>query len=398
MRKVAVTGIGLVTPLGNDVSSTWDKIKKGEHGFDFVEFNGKFPFKVIAGKVKDFIPDEYVKNNDKFIQFAFRSSLEAIKDSYLDISSMDKNRIGCVISSSKGGMETFSKVSLNGDKKNFLINFMPYMATSIIADYFNLGGPVASFSTACATGGYSIVSATKFIEENKCDVVIAGSTDASVVPLILAGFDKLGVLSKEKENLESAILPFDKMRKGFVIGEGAGILILEELEHAIKRYAKIYCIVSGYAATSDAYHITSFSPEAESISKAICLSLEKAGLTTRDIDYINAHGTGTILNDILETKAIKQSFKEYSKRLNISSTKSMTGHLLGASGSIEFIFISLSIKNDFIPPTINLKFPDPECDLNYTQGAGIQKKIKNALSLSFGFGGNIVSLIASKYD
>lgn len=388
MRRVVVTGIGLVTPLGNNVDSTWTKIKNGITGFGFVEFNGKFPFKAIAGRVRDFVVNDYVKHNDRFIQFAFSAAEEAIKDSDLKINA---ERTGCVVSSSKGGMEVFS----NGKSENFLENFLPHMAASTISKFFNLAGPIEALSCACATGGYSIVEGIKFIEEDRCDMVIAGSSEASIVPLIIAGFDKLGVLSMERENIELAILPFDKRRSGFVISEGAGILVLEELQHAINRSAKIYCEITGYAVTSDAYHIASFNPCSESIVKAINLSLKKANLTHTDIDYINAHGTGTIMNDKLETKAIKNSFGEYAKNLSISSTKSMTGHLLGASGSVEFIFSILAMRDNFVPPTVNLEISDPECDLDYTPNKGIQKRIKNVMSLSFGFGGNVVSLIGN---
>ncbi|MFH1824495.1 MAG: beta-ketoacyl-[acyl-carrier-protein] synthase family protein [Candidatus Firestonebacteria bacterium] len=369
MRKVVVTGIGMLTGLGETLKENWLKIKKGEQHLKMLN---------------------YITNgNDPSIEYALQTTKYALKDAGLDLNNYDRTRIGCFVSSSKGGMVTFWNKEKN-ISKDFLQNFLSSSVGSFISSTFGIKGPVLNLVGACATGVQSILFATNFIKRGDSDLAIAGSSEASSIPLILSGFNNMGVLTKNK------MRPYDKDRDGFVVGEGCGIIILESEEMALRRNAHIYCYVKGGCLTNDATHITSFNDNAESISLAISKALGNAGVSAEEIDYINSHGTATKVNDVIETKAIKRSFHKFAKKVSISSTKPITGHLLGAASSVEFIISILAMKNSFIPPTINLENPDEECDLDYTPNIGKSKIIRNFMSLSFGFGGHIGIIIGGK--
>lgn len=375
MRKVVVTGIGMITCLGDTIEQNWLKVKNGEKGIS----------SETIGIINNFINN----GNDPSIEYAVYTTKCALKDSGLNLNNYDRTRIGCFVSSSKGGMWTFWNKEKNVSK-NFLQNFLPSMVGSFISNTFRIKGPVVNFAGACATGVQSILFAANFIKRGDCDIAVAGSSEASLIPLILSGFDNMGVLTKSK------MRPYDRSRDGFVIGDGCGIIILESEEMALRRNARIYCYVKGGCIANDATHITSFNNNAESISLAISKALENAGVSIEEIDYINSHGTATKVNDVIETKAIKRSFHKFANKVSISSTKPITGHLLGAAGSVEFIISILAMKNSFIPPTINLSSPDEECDLDYTPNIGKSKIIRNFMSLSFGFGGHIGVIIGGR--
>jgi 3-oxoacyl-[acyl-carrier-protein] synthase II len=407
-RRVVVTGLGAITPIGKDVNSFFEGVREGRLGIDYIKSFDTENFKVkVAAEVKDFDPNNYMdkkeaKRMDRFCQFAVASSIEAVKDSGLDVEKIDKNKFGVVIGSGIGGLLTIEKEHRNLLEKGpnkvgplFIPMAIVNLAAGNVAIKFGAKGICSSVVTACASGTNAIGEAFRYIQMGYLDVAIAGGAEAPITPLALAGFTNLTALTN-KNDPKRASIPFDLERSGFVMGEGAGILILEEYGHAIKRGAKIYAEVVGYGFTCDAYHMTAPDEEAEGASRAMEMALLDANIEKEKISYINAHGTSTPLNDKLETLAIKKVFGDYAKNIPISSTKSMTGHLLGAAGSIEAIVCVKAIEEGFIPPTIGYEKRDPECDLDYVPNEGRRGEVNYALSNSFGFGGHNACLIFKK--
>lgn len=409
-RRVVVTGMGMVSPLGLDVQSSWKAILEGKSGVGYItHFDVKdYPVK-IAAQVKDFDPTKYiepkeVKKMDRFIHFAIAATQMALEDSNLKITSENSERIGIVIGSGMGGLpaiEYYHQILLEKGWKRVSPFFIPMVIVNLAAGQisirYGIKGPNLAVTTACATGNHSIGEAFRMIQYGDADVMIAGGAEAVITPMAVAGFSIMKALSTRNDEPERASRPFDIDRDGFVMGEGAGIIILEELEHAIKRGAKIYAELVGYGMTSDAYHITAPAPEGEGGARCMKMALNDAKLLPKEIDYINAHGTSTKQGDELETQAIKTVFGEHAYKLCVSSTKSMTGHLLGAAGGVEAIFTILSIYEDIIPPTINLDNPDPECDLDYVPYKARKKQVRCAMTNSFGFGGTNASLVFRKF-
>lgn len=399
MRKVVVTGMGAITPIGNDVETYWNNLIKGVNGideithFDATEFKSK-----LAAEVKDFDPTLYMEKNevrktDLFVQYALAAVSEAIHDSEI-MEKVNPERFGVYFGSGIGGFNTFTQEHSNLLEKGprrisplFIPKMISNIAAGNIAIKYNAQGPCLSITTACATGTNSIGEAYRAILHGYADAMITGGSEASVTPLSVGGFINCMALTSSDDR-DSASIPFDKRRNGFVMGEGAGALILEEYEHAKARGAKIYCEVTGYGSTCDAYHITAPHPEATGGARAIADAYKQSGMENEENIYINAHGTSTPLNDKTETLAIKKVFGEKSYSISISSTKSMTGHMLGAAGAAEAIASILAMRKSIIPPTIGLLEPDEECDLNYTPGVSKNKNIALALSISLGFGGH----------
>ncbi|NNV07732.1 beta-ketoacyl-ACP synthase II [Geobacillus sp. C56-T2] len=408
-KRVVVTGLGAVTPLGNDVETTWKNIVAGQSGIDIVTRVNPddFPAKVAA-EVKDFDPSLFVdrreaRKMDRFTQFAVAAALMAVKDAQLEINEQNAERIGVWIGSGIGGMETFEQqfeiFQQRGYRRVspfFVPMMIPDMAAGQVSILLGTKGINSCTVTACATGANSIGDAFKVIQRGDADVMIAGGTEAPITKMSFAGFCANTALSTNPDP-KTASRPFDKHRDGFVMGEGAGIVVLEELEHALRRGAKIYAEIVGYGATADAYHITAPAPGGEGGVRAMRQALQDAGLKPEDIDYINAHGTSTEYNDKYETAAIKEVFGDHAYRLAVSSTKSMTGHLLGATGAVEAIFSVLAIRDGVIPPTINYETPDPECDLDYVPNEARKQEVRAVLSNSFGFGGHNATLIFKNY-
>ncbi|MFC5558427.1 beta-ketoacyl-ACP synthase II [Ureibacillus thermophilus] len=409
-RRVVVTGIGAVTPLGNTVDETWAAIKEGKSGIGpLTRVDADlFPAKVAA-EVKDFDIEQYIERKDarrmdRFTHFALASALMAVKDADLKITDEIADRVGVWIGSGIGGMETyeqqFETFQTRGPRRVspfFVPMMIPDMASGQVSIYLGAKGPNACTVTACASGTNSIGDAFKVIQRGDADVMITGGTEAPIVKMALAGFCSATALSLNPDP-NTASRPFDKERDGFVMGEGAGILVLEEYEFAKARGAKIYAEIIGYGATGDAYHITAPAPNGEGAARAIKQAIHDAGIDPTEIDYINAHGTSTPYNDLYETMAVKSVFGEHAYKLAMSSTKSMTGHLLGAAGGVEAIFTVLAIQEGILPPTINLHNPDPECDLDYVPNEARKAEVRYAMSNSLGFGGHNASLVFKKLD
>ncbi|MBN8199122.1 beta-ketoacyl-ACP synthase II [Bacillus sp. CMF12] len=409
-RRVVVTGIGAVTPLGNNTETTWNNIKSGVSGVGpLTRLNAdEYPAKVAA-EVKDFNPEEYIdkkdaRKMDRFTHYAVASSFMAVKDANLQITDENAHRIGVWIGSGIGGMETFENQYETFMKRGyrrvspfFVPMMIPDMATGQVSIYLGAKGFNSCTVTACATGTNSIGDAFKVIQRGDADAMISGGAEAPITKMSVAGFCANTALSTNPDP-KTASRPFDQNRDGFVIGEGAGIVVLEELEHALARGAKIYAEIVGYGATGDAYHITAPAPGGEGGARAMKMAIEDGGLKPEDIDYINAHGTSTDYNDKFETLAIKEVFGEHAYKLAVSSTKSMTGHLLGAAGGIEAIFTVLAMKEGILPPTINLENPDPECDLDYVPNKAREKEITAAMSNSLGFGGHNATIVFKRYE
>lgn len=404
-RRVVITGLGAITPIGNNVNEFFENVKAGKCGIDFINTFDTEAFSVkLAAQVKNFDPKQYMdakeaRRMDRFSQLAVAAAKEAMEDSKLNLESVNKERFGVIVGSGIGAIDDIEKEAYNlRDKGSRRVNplFIPMtitnMAAGNIAIQFGAKGVCTNVVTACATGAHCIGEAFRSIKHGYSDLVLAGGTEASITPLAIAGFTALTALSTSKDPLRASI-PFDKERDGFVMGEGAGILVLEEYEHAVSRGAKIYAEIVGYGATCDAYHITSPSPDGEGGARAMKLAMEEAGITSKEISYINAHGTSTPANDKVETIAVKLAMGEDAYRIPISSTKSMIGHLLGAAGAVEAVISVKSIENNFIPATIGLKVPDEECDLDYVPGTGRSAKVKYAMSNSLGFGGHNATLI-----
>lgn len=410
LRRVVITGIGLITPTGKNKDENWENIRNGRGGIGpITRFDAQHHASRIAGEVKDYDPYQYfdrkdLRKYDPFIQFALIASDEAIKDSGLDLAVLDKERSGVYIGSGIGGIQTIEtnkEILLQKGPDRISPFFLPAcianLASGQVSIRFGFKGPNMANCTACATGSHAIGDCMRIIQRGDADIMLAGGAEYPITPLGVAGFTAMRALSTRNDHPEKASRPFDKERDGFVVAEGSAMLVLESLEYARRRGARIYAEVAGYGFTGDAYHMTAPDPDADGAYRAMRNALADAGVKPEDIVYINAHGTSTELNDKVETHAIKRLFGEHARRLAISSTKSMTGHMLGATGSAEAAFTALAITHSFIPPTINYKTPDPDCDLNYTPNQGVARDIPWAASNSFGFGGTNASLVLKKF-
>lgn len=408
-RRVVITGIGVVSPIGTG-AEFWENVKKGKCGispiesFDTTDFNVK-----LAAEIKDFDPTLYIekkeaKRMDRYSQFAIAAADIAVQDSGLDTEKVDSHRFGCVIGSAVGGIHTIEaeheKLLTKGPSKvsTFFIPMMlSNMASGLVAIKYKAKNINYSTVTACATGANAIGESYKRIQDGICDVMLAGGSEAAITPCSIAGFAALTTLATTTD-ANRASIPFDQERSGFVMGEGAGVMVLEDYDHAVERGAKIYAEIVGYGATCDAYHMTSPDPSSEGQSGSMLQAIEDAGIKPEEISYINAHGTSTKYNDKFETQAIKNIFKEYAEELLISSTKSMTGHLLGAAGAVEAIVCAKSLQDSFVPATINHMVTDPDLGLNFVPNVGIEKEYSYALSNAFGFGGHNATLVLKKYE
>jgi 3-oxoacyl-[acyl-carrier-protein] synthase II len=409
-KRVVITGLGLVVPTGIGVQTAWKNVCEGRSGigrltrFDPTGFETK-----IAAEVKGFIPENYIekkeiKKMDLFIQYALAATQEALEDSQLKITPENSEQIGVIVGTGLGGLPTIEKyhqVLMEKGPGRITPFFIPMLIANLasgqIAIHFGPKGPNTCVVTACATGAHCIGDAFRAIMYGDAKAIIAGGTEANITPLTIGGFNAMKALSTRNEEPEKACRPFEKNRDGFVVAEGSGILILEDLEFALDRGARIYSEIVGYGYTGDAYHITAPPPDGDGAARCMRMAMRDAGLNPEEIDYINAHGTSTPLNDATETRAIKAVFGNHAKKVPISATKSMTGHLLGAAGSTEAIFAILSIRDGIFPPTINYDEPDPECDLDYVPNVARRKSIQTAMSNAFGFGGTNASVIFKKY-
>ena len=409
-RRVVVTGLGIVSPLGIGVKENETALFAGSSGVDFIKTftpDENFPVK-IAGEVKGFDPEKYidhkdVKKMDRFIHYAVACSKMALEDSGVEINDQNAERVGVVVGVGLGGLpaiEKYHDVFRERGVKKITPFFIPMLIANLasgqVSIMFGAKGPNSCVVTACATGTHSIGEATRFIQYGDADIMFAGGTESVITPLCVGGFNASKALSTRNDDPQGASRPFDKDRDGFVIGEGGGVLILEELEIAKKRGAKIYGEIIGYGLNGDAYHITAPSPSGEGAARCLKLALNNAGINKEDVDYINAHGTSTAA-DATETQAIKTTFGDHAYNLAVSSTKSMTGHLLGAAGGVEAIFTLLAMQKGVIPPTINYTTPDPECDLDYVPNKAREKNLNICVSNSFGFGGTNGVLIFKKF-
>jgi len=410
-RRIVITGLGVISPVENDVESFWQALLAGKSGigpittFDSSAFDSQ-----IAGEVKGFDPLKYMdskeaKRMEKFAQFAVAASRQAVSDAKLDLSRENTERIGVLIGCGIGSLrivEQEYKTYLEKGPSRITPFMVPLMivneAAGQVSILLGLKGPNSCVTTACASGSNAIGDAFRMIQYGDADIMLAGGTESSITHLGVGGFCSLKALSRKNDTPEKASRPFDKLRDGFVIGEGAGVVILEELEHALKRNAKIYAEMAGYGMSADAYHMTAPDPSGSGAQRAMQSALSDAGLKPEEIHYINAHGTSTALNDKIESLAIKNTFGAYAHKVAISSTKSMTGHLLGAAGGVEFVVCCLSIRDSVAHPTINQEVPDPECDLDYVPNISRKMKINTALSNSLGFGGHNATLIAKKFN
>lgn len=410
-RRVVATGVGLATPLGIGIENVWQRILNGESGIaPITRFDTALHETKFAGEIKEFKPEDYIspkeiKRMDLFIQYALAASKVAMEDAGLDMGKEDAERAGVVVGTGLGGLPTIEKyhsVLLERGPGRITPFFIPMLianeAPGHIAIQYGLKGPNLSIVTACATGSHSIGEASRIIQYGDADIMVAGGTEANLTPLTVGGFNAMKALSTRNDAPQKASRPFDKDRNGFVVAEGSGIVVLEELEHALKRGAKIYGEIAGYGYNGDAYHITAPCPDGEGFIRCIKMALKDAGISPDDVDYINAHGTSTELNDYTETLAIKEVFKEKAYKIPVSSTKSMTGHLLGAAGAIEAVFSLLSIRDNVCPPTINYETPDPQCDLDYVPNASRSHRIDIAISNSFGFGGTNSTLVFRRFN
>ena len=408
-RRVVVTGLGAITPVGNDVETFWNSLKNGVVGigpittFDTAEYKAK-----LAAEVKDFDPKKYMDNKtarrmERFSQFAVAAAKEALEDAGIDMEKEDPFRVGVSVGSGIGGLDAIERETRKLSEKGpsrinpLLVPLMiSNMAAGNIGIQFGLKGKNINVVTACATGTHSIGEAFRSIQYGEADVMVAGGAEASITPIGIAGFAALTALNTT-EDPKRASIPFDKERNGFVMGEGAGIVVLESLEHAKARGAKIYAEVGGYGATCDAYHITSPAEDGSGAAKAIEVAIADAGMKPEDVDYVNAHGTSTHHNDLFETKAIKLALGEHAYEVKVNSTKSMVGHLLGAAGGVEFIACVKSIEDGYVHVTAGLEVDDEECDLDYTKGQGVSMDVNCAISNSLGFGGHNATLLVKKF-
>ncbi len=409
-RRVVVTGMGIVCPTGNSVEESWQNAAAGKTGIGpITHFDTSHLENHFGGEVKNFDPDEFLgkreaRRTDRVTQLGLYAAKQALEDSGLEVTPDNHYEVGCVMGSGIGGIDSiFKSVQIFLEKGASAVSplmvpmMLPDSPSGKVSMMFGLRGPNFAISTACATGNNSIGEATEIIRRGKAKAILAGSSEAGLRDITIASFNNMRAISRRNDEPERASRPFDVDRDGFVVAEGAALLMLEDLEHAKARGAKIYAEILGYGHTSDAYHITAPLETGEGAAKAIELALEDASLTGEDIDYINAHGTSTPLNDKSETLAIKHALGERAYEIPISSTKSVTGHLMGAAGSVEAVFSIMAIRENFIPPTVNLENQDPECDLNYTPNVGVQREINTVMSNSFGFGGHNAVLVLGRY-
>ena len=405
-----MTGLGVISPVGNDLAAFWDAVVGGKSGidkntlFDVSAYNSQ-----IAGLIKQFNPQDYgialrdTRRMDKFAQYAIAAARQAIEDADLNLDKENKDRIGVLIGSGIGSLQIIEKehkVLLKDGPSRVSPFLIPMLivneASGWVAITFRFKGPNSCVATACASGSHAIGDAFKIIERGDADMMVAGGTESSITPMSLAGFCALRALSCRNHEPQKASRPFDVQRDGFVMSEGAGVVILESLEHATERKAEIYAEITGYGMSCDGYHITAPDPDGRGAFLGIQAALEDAGLNPEDVDYINAHGTSTKLNDKIETMAIKMALGAHAKKVMVSSTKSVLGHLLGAAGGVEFVVSCLAIKHSVVPPTINYEYPDPECDLDYVPSLARQVPVNVVMSNSLGFGGHNATLIVRK--
>ena len=409
-KRVVITGLGCVTPVGNGKDKFWSNIKNGVCGIDTLTRFDATSFQTqVAAQVNDFNGEDYInkkelKRLDRFTQYAIASAKMAVEDSKINLESVNRDRVGVIIGSGIGGVETIEEqhnILLNKGNKRVSPFFVPMMISNMAAGQvsIHLGakGPNTNVSTACASGTHSIGDAFKTIQRGNADIMVAGGSEAAITPLAFSGFCNMKAMSTRNDDPKTSSRPFDKDRDGFVMGEGAGIVILEELEHALSRNAKIYAEVVGYGLTADAYHMTTPAEDGDGATRSMIMALEDGNVPLDEVDYINAHGTSTPYNDRLETLAIKNVFKEKAYNLCVSSTKSMTGHLLGAAGAVEAVICAMSIDDKFIPPTINVQNIDEDLDLDYVLNKGREKEVRYAMSNSLGFGGHNATLVFKKY-
>ncbi len=414
-KRVVLTGVGAVTPVGNNVEDAWRNMVEGNTGVDRLKAFDASPFiSQIAAEVKDFDPTLYilpkqVKRLDPFVKFAIAAAKMAFEDSGLDYDKINPNEAGVYIGSGIGGLHTVEmeheKYIRNPEEDKAASRISPFlipmlivnMASGIVSIELGFKGPNSAAVTACATASHSIGDAFKIIQRGEATLMVAGGSEAATTKMGFGGFCALRALSTRNDDPKKASRPFDRERDGFIMGEGAGVILLEELEHAKKRGAKIYCEIVGYGMSGDAYHMTAPSPDGDGAVRCMKAAIEEAGLNREEVDYINAHGTSTQLNDKMETQAIKTVFGDHVQKLAVSSTKGVTGHLLGATGAVELIACARSIKDNVIPPTINYEYPDPDCDLDYVPNTAREAKVKVACSNSLGFGGHNVTLVIKEY-
>ena len=409
-KRVVITGMGIVSPLGIGIDENWKAICEGKSGigpitkFDASDYASKIAGEVKGFNAEDFMDKKEVKKMDVFIQYALASGKMAIQDSLLKIDESNADRVGVLVGAGIGGLSTIEKyhtILLKHGPKKISPFFIPMLIVNLapgqISIYFGARGPNSSVVTACATGNHSIGEASRIIQRGDADAMIAGGSESVITPLAVGGFASMRALSTRNHEPEKASRPFEKDRDGFVIAEGAGVLILEDLEHALKREAPIYAEIIGFGCNGDAYHISAPSPNGIGAARCMEIAMKDAGINYREVDYVNAHGTSTPLNDIAETMAMKTVFKDHVKKLAVSSTKSMTGHLLGAAGGVESVYSILAIKHGVIPPTINYETPDPECDLDYVPNTARDAKVRVVMSNSFGFGGTNATLIFKEF-
>src|SRR5213592_868371 len=412
-RRVVITGLGVLTPVGNDVETFWSNLKNGVSGirtidaFDTTAYDCK-----IGGQVRNFDPKPFFKNpkdvrrTDRFTQLAMAAAKMAVTDSGIDMENLEqRDRFGVIVSTGIGGLKTLQDqltiLLTKGPSRNspFTIPMLiSNMASGFISMEFDLRGPNLCIVTACATSNNAIGESCRIIKSDDADVLLAGGSEASIVEIGLAGFSAMRALSTRNDEPERASRPFDRDRDGFVMSEGAGVVVEEELENAKARGAKIYCELTGYGLSADAYHMTAPPPDGQGAARAMQLALEHARLSPDQVDYINAHATSTDIGDVCETRAIKKVFGEHASKVSISSTKSMTGHLLGGAGGVEMAACALAIRDSVIPPTINLENPGDECDLDYTPNVAKEKKVRVVVNNSFGFGGHNATLVATAFD
>jgi 3-oxoacyl-[acyl-carrier-protein] synthase II len=410
-RRVVITGLGVVTPIGNDVDTFWHNLQNGVSGIGKIQAFDTTAYDCqIAGEVREFEPKNYFQNpkdvrrTDRYTHLAMAAAKMAKDDSGLDLEKMDRRRFGVIVSSGIGGLRTLE------DQHTILMTKGPSrvspftipmlisnMASGLISMEFGLQGPNLCIVTACATSNNAIGESWRMIKFGDADIFLAGGSEASIIPIGLAGFSSMKALSTRNDDPEKASRPFDRDRDGFIMSEGAGVVVVEELEHAKARGAKIYCELTGYGLSADAYHMTAPPANGEGAARAMQTAMAHAKTTPDQVDYVNAHATSTGLGDISETRALKTVFGEHAPKVSISATKSMTGHLLGGAGAVEMAACALAIRDSVIPPTINLENPDPECDLDYTPKVAKQKKIRIALNNSFGFGGHNATLVAAEF-
>ncbi len=411
-RRVVITGMGVVTPLGHELDAFWKNLISGQSGIDKITAFDVSAFDTqIAGQVKDFdlspafpSPKE-IRRTDRYSQFGIYAAWSALKDSGLELDKEDRDEIGVMIGSGIGGLATTTEqheVLLKrgpGRMSPFTIPMLiGNMASGLVSMYFNLRGPNFATCSACATANHAIGEAWRTIKMGDAPIMFAGGAEATIVPIGIGGFCAMKAMSTRNDDPKAASRPFDKDRDGFVMGEGAGVLVLEELEHAKKRGARIYCEISGYGNSADAHHLTAPSPGGEGASRCMKMALRTGGLNLTDVTYVNAHGTSTPQGDIAETQAIKTVFGDHARRLVVSSTKGATGHMLGAAGAVEMAVCALTIKNGIVPPTINLQNPDPECDLDYVPNIAREMPVNAIVNNSFGFGGHNSTIAAKKFN